>query len=134
MNLSILFKVPDFLRKGHAFVDEVKSGKQAGIVASLGALLACIAPFVGGQIDVHPWLAFFFTQDGIQAVGAAITGIAAVAYHIGSSPERGILAPKPDAGQAREPAAPAAPPAPAEQVDSALPHSDDPTRDMPLGG
>jgi hypothetical protein len=85
------------LRKGREFVDSVKSGKQVAITATLGVLLAAIAPYIGGAINVHPWLAYFFTEQGIQMVGAVIAGVAGLVYHFGSSADRGLPAKPVDA-------------------------------------
>jgi hypothetical protein len=110
------FRIFSVFKKGNEFVDAVKTGKQLAITAALGALLAVVAPFLGSQVNVHPWLAFLLSQDGIQAVGALVTGVAGVFLHFGSSADRGIGAAKPPdapAPSVESPAAPAAmPPAP----------------------
>lgn len=112
------FRIFSVFRKGNEFVDAVKSGKQVAITAALGALLTICAPILGSQLNVHPWLAFFFTPEGIQALGALITAVAGIVYHFGSSAERGILPAKPDAPV---PAAPAEPPAGAPAVAAPAP-------------
>jgi len=95
MNITLIPKVLDVLRKGHSFVDAVKSGKQAGIAAGLAVLLAALAPLLGSQINAHPWIAYFFTEQGIQVVAALIAGTVGLVYHFGSSADRGLLPAKP---------------------------------------
>jgi hypothetical protein len=110
MNITLIPKVLDVLRKGHSFADDVKSGKQAAIAAGLAALLAALAPLLGSQINAHPWIAYFFTEQGIQVVAALIAGVVGLVYHFGSSADRGLLPAKPVdsaavAGEVRGPSA-----------------------------
>jgi len=119
MNITLIPKVLDVLRKGHSFVDAVKSGKQAGIAAGLAVLLAALAPLLGSQINAHPWIAYFFTEQGIQVVAALIAGVVGLVYHFGSSAERGLLPAKPVdsaavAGEVRGPSASGQGPLPAQ--------------------
>jgi hypothetical protein len=80
MNPLRIFSV---FRKGNEFVDAVKSGKQTVIAVALGGLLAGIAPFIAGPLHDYPWLAYFFSPEGIQVLGALIAAGAGIVYHFG---------------------------------------------------
>ena len=68
------------------------------------------------------------------AVGAVVAAVVAGFGHWASGGALANAAPSADAGPAGQSPAPAVAPASAGQVDTGPAHSDDPERDMPLGG